>query len=889
MSKQSPHYSEDMQEKTSPFVTQVTAVLDNFNKLENIGDSSLATPYILGTYLRAYGPPETIDVIKRGKALQDLFRAVQSVFTEQGLDPDYGRVINVLFSEFTANKAVTEKKKVFGISRNSYNRKKKQAIAEFSACLLQYLKLPLRTAPPHHPHIFGRDEMIADCQEALIAGKSIGLYGLGGVGKTTLGSHLAKRLSFAQPFWFTFQKGLNDHLSSLLFVLDHYLRERLREHDLTGSNLLSLLLISKEYPRLEMALDFIQADLIRLAEVGESPILCFDEVDLLQADTEPYEPLRVFLEGLKALPNPMIFMGQRLPFEFDLEQELIGLTPAALAAWLQQRCITLSKADIAKLRHHVGGNPRLLKLFMALHQHDTPLPDLLKQLPEYRPTMDYLLERVWRRLAPTEKMLFSQLAVFRRGVQLESLPRFDVGKQQAKIDHPLLQTNQDGRVQLLPAFREIIYHHQLEVDERKNLHNIAADIRATYSEYTAAAHHFIQGGQSEIAVWQWNQHRQSEIEQGQGEVALQLFEALLLNKLPNEVQSVLKLNLSELYKLRGKYDKFYQPLREVSRHGSVFKAQEERLKGDVAELQSRYSRAIEAYKAGLETIEQLLYEKAIFHKNLSWIYQKVQDFDRAWYQAELAECEAKYMKGEISRERGPMQAAEQYYRESLAIAETIGYREGIAKNNEGLAIALVDLGREGEGEVCEEKALAIYVKMGRLTRIAGIRATQARRYNLKIPPQPEKAIEAAEKGLKLFQQLNEPRGETVACQNLAEAYQILEKWDEAERYAYQVVQTEEQAHLPDGLRVIGEIKLVRGELDEAQSYIQQSIDISQENQDPFLEAYAWRAMGRLHCTKGNEALAEQAFERAFALFEEKEAATEMTRTQEVRRECGAAE
>lgn len=80
------------------------------------------------------------------------------------------------------------------------------------------------------------------------------------------------------------------------------------------------------------------------------------------------------------------------------------------------------------------------------------------------------------------------------------------------------------------------------------------------------------------------------------------------------------------------------------------------------------------------------------------------------------------------------------------------------------------------------------------------------------------------------------------------------------------------------LRVLGEVELRRGHHTQAQQHIQKSIKIAIENQDPFLEAYGWRAMGQVQQAQQGKIEAKADFDKAIALFEEMGLENEIEKT-----------
>jgi tetratricopeptide (TPR) repeat protein len=159
---------------------------------------------------------------------------------------------------------------------------------------------------------------------------------------------------------------------------------------------------------------------------------------------------------------------------------------------------------------------------------------------------------------------------------------------------------------------------------------------------------------------------------------------------------------------------------------------------------------------------------------------------------------------------------------------------------------------------------------------------QALAYNL--AGQSNRVIPLAEAAQSIFDRLGEPWGRAVAAQNLAEAYQALGDMENAEHFAWKVVEQEERATLPDGLRVLGEIQLARGEPQRALTFLEQSAREARENQDRFLEGYAWRSIARAHCTLGDLEQAVSAITRTITLFQELDLAHEVEKSRGISQE-----
>ncbi len=106
----------------------------------------------------------------------------------------------------------------------------------------------------------------------------------------------------------------------------------------------------------------------------------------------------------------------------------------------------------------------------------------------------------------------------------------------------------------------------------------------------------------------------------------------------------------------------------------------------------------------------------------------------------------------------------------------------------------------------------------------------------------------------------------MALALLGEIHLGLGNLDRAETYARQVIDMEHTSCLPDGLRTLGEVKMHQGDLKTAEQLIRQSLEIAQSNQDRILQAYALRALGNLCNRSGMVDDAARNFEKSVSIF-----------------------
>jgi len=291
------------------------------------------------------------------------------------------------------------------------------------------------------------------------------------------------------------------------------------------------------------------------------------------------------------------------------------------------------------------------------------------------------------------------------------------------------------------------------------------------------------------------------------------------------------------------------------------------LAGTLASLQNEFEVAQSAYQEGLDRAYTFC-EKQIplLHKEMGWVYMRQDNLDDAWRESEIARYEVENLQGTIQKRRRNFLQAEQHYLAALELAESMGYQEGLAKTYNSLSSIYGFQERIDDAVTMHKQAIDIYQQIHRLVEVAGSQTNLALIY-LKNQDFTQ-AIHFAQESLDTFTILNIPRGQALACQILAESHLGLEQLDQARM-------------IPDALRVLGEVELKRGSHAKAQQNIQQSIRLAVENQDPFLEAYGWRALGQVQQSQYNIVEARELFGKAMFLFQEMGLENEVEKTRAV--------
>ena len=895
-------------QKSSSYFDHLKLVLEGFADAATLGEQSpLAAPYFLGNVL--HGRAATAAM--RGEALcAEIDKAVGALWAgplpttaqamlaavaEEEATQGRGRRYDCLILELNYFKRCFQPPPknqaeiyhdILHISRPTHDRHLREAVERLGAHLLQRLRPAIRPEQPAlHAPLLGRALLQNQILNDLQAGKSVSLTGAGGVGKTSLGVALTKPWLSPAVFWFTFRPTLNDQVDSLLFALGQFLHEQ-------GASTLWHQLVADggQVRDLHLALGLARNDLTALAH---RPLLCFDELDFLRPLTvdQPnlnHVQLLEFVDSLRA-HAPLLLIGQRAFWESDRLYLLEGLSQAEVATWLATHSILATSEELARLYRYTGGNPRLIELCGALYgaNRNETLTAVLDQLP-HSPALLPLWRRLERRLPNAERQLVYALSVFRSPApadawQGETEEQADALAQLCQRE--LVRRDEQGGVFLLPALREIVYD-DLEVEIQEEHHLRAARIRAERGEYTAGAYHLQRADQPEAAVELWFPSRADEIGRGQARAALAIFAHISQRRLSPRRRKELLLLRSELNELAGAPERVIDelaqaawPLNEPATPEAMSRL------GGALEAQGEAEAALETYQEGLDAVATLLRQAGQLHVQRSLTQLRQREMQQAWREAHLARFQAETMVGVVYDQRGDYATAHTHYTTALAIAEETVYLAGVAQSHHYLAMLA---GRQLAMERALphfEQAIAFYEHVGDRVNREIVRGNLASAY-IQSRRFPE-ALAPAGLALHFFQAMGNPFRTAQNASNLAEAHAELGNLDQAEHYAELVLQQEEPHSHPYALYTLGTVHLRRGDRQRAAAYYEQSRKVAAQNDDVYLQAFAWRALGEVYQQTGEIAQATAAFTQSLELFQALNIDEEARQTEQLLGQCDA--
>jgi len=486
----------------SPFGQTVEAALKNYSDTSKLAESPLAAPYLLAHHL----DPQTTSAEERGKTLKRLLEEAA-----QAMKGNHKASYQTIIQErYFYDQPEVSIYPLINLQKVAYHKYRKEAIEQLATILMQRLNPSLLLEGPpkvQDVRLFGINRALQPYLQKLEDNQMLLITGGGGVGKTTLGSQLAQSWNKTCTFWFTVRPGLNDHINSLLFALGYFLKT-------LGEPVLWQEVIAQQRNiETTSATAIVRQALQNLRERTIKPLLCFDELDLLQsAQQGEHAQLLAFIGSLRT-EVAILVMGQQVLLEAHSFCTLEDLSFAETQQMLAAADIRLNASESQFIHTYTHGNPRLIELFITLQRDEAmtnskPTIDgkaviALFQRTQNTPPLEFFLDRIIRRLEPAECAILKALAVFRTPAPADLWQNKTMGWAFNRLrQRRLVLADQMGCVTILSVYRTIIYN-LLASQDRLELHKTAAEIRAGRAAYTAAAYHWIQAGQPEKALLQW--------------------------------------------------------------------------------------------------------------------------------------------------------------------------------------------------------------------------------------------------------------------------------------------------------------------------------------------------------------------------------------------------
>ncbi|MEH1833580.1 MAG: tetratricopeptide repeat protein [Nostoc sp.] len=331
-----------------------------------------------------------------------------------------------------------------------------------------------------------------------------------------------------------------------------------------------------------------------------------------------------------------------------------------------------------------------------------------------------------------------------------------------------------------------------------------------------------------------------------------------------EVETAIEEQRLEIHRLalRGKVDKIAVEIAQrLARHWRN---------------QSQFREAVQLCKSTLQLAENylVLYELTCSEEQLGEV-SKAQEH----YQQALNSCPAEdktvkaaiiHNLGVLKANRGEIEEAITFYQQSLALNEQIGDVQGQALTLNSLGLLKDNRGETEEAIAHYEQSLTLREQIGdvqgQAVTLHNLGMTKARSGKI------EEAITLYQQSLALSEQIGDVQLKAATLSNLAhlkgnrgEIEEAITLFKQSFALAKQIGYVRGQAAMSHNL---GTIKADRGEIEEANALFEQSLAFSQQIGDVLLKAATLHEMGRLKANKGEIEGAIALYQQSLAIKEQ---------------------
>jgi tetratricopeptide (TPR) repeat protein len=673
-----------------------------------------------------------------------------------------------------------------------------------------------RSNIPPYPSIFiDREAEIFRIEEALATPdiNAIIIYGVGGVGKTTLAGFVAERHSESNSFpggvvWVDCT--LDNSLPQILMTIAHTL-------GLESASLSSATLRDAIVSRLQ-----------------STPILLiFDNYEEVAQNDEVLS----FIGRLPKATKALVVSRQRIripgrPFQIYLQE----FTPIVASEYLRhsldpKQWMEISQQGLLEdLYKKTGGLPLALALVSGMLNQGLPLTEVLAQLEEKTTSSDlaeYLLKRLAKDLPKEQQHFLDALSVFIHPTYGDAIASIAKVKNWHAVGQELEQLAfiqvVDGRYALHPLVRTY-WHDQLTPDRLSLLQRRMVRYFLGYAKKFQA------------------DFDQLDREWPNIEYAIEIAYS---DELWQEFFNFL-LTLGQFFNARGYENEYLQWLNRAIEVSSRLSNRELTAAllhnlGVQYQQQGHLSKALEVY---LQSLEE---ERAIKDR--------------------LGEANTLAQMGTIYHLQGDLAEAEEIYQKALQISRSLGDRRGESSLIGNLGLISKDMRRYEEAERLFFQALEITRQLGDLQTEANLLTNLGTIYRILL--RLEDAIALFRQALEITRQLGDRQAEVNLLTNLGLIYTYMKWYSRAEENFQEAVaicrelgDRRAEANL---LTQLGTIATNMERYEEAESLFRQALEITRELSDRRAEANLLTQLGTIATDMERYEEAESLFQEALTI------------------------
>lgn len=397
-----------------------------------------------------------------------------------------------------------------------------------------------QTIPAQHT-LIGRKAALANCAVSLDKYGSVTITGMTGIGKSSVGAHLAQRYAeSAKVFWHQCMAG--EGFDSVIRKLAGFMAWHGNEE--LWAMIQSALLTGSPPPPRDLQVDYLIQNL-----QDRDYLLCLDDYHHLEAASQTDSILSQFIARLR----PIVFDGKlrtivisdQVPAFHTITAPVIltGLGETESLALLEANGLPLDAEIASQLFRHTQGNPQLLLLAAQVVQRSASPQRVLARLSTAPSILDYIVRELDSQLSADEreKMRGAAILLDHAGTRwvieaitqsTDSLPAL----LQLTNRHLLeaLEGKFDWEYHQHSVLQAIYYYGLLAPPQRREMHlRAAAYYRLEEVDDYKAALHFYNAGDHLRAAQVLSEDIWRIINLGYREPALLLLNGLVGQSLPS--------------------------------------------------------------------------------------------------------------------------------------------------------------------------------------------------------------------------------------------------------------------------------------------------------------------------------------------------------------------
>ena len=442
------------------------------------------------------------------------------------------------------------------------------------------------------------------------------------------------------------------------------------------------------------------------------------------------------------------------------------------------------------------------------------------------PSLLPAFQRLWRRLAPSERRALQRLSVYRSYAPEEIVEPETL---RALVRLRLIERDGAGGITLLPALAPIVVD-DISPEVRELLHDQAAHVRLERGEYTAAAHHFVAANKENLAVQVWFPQRMRAIARGEADAARLCFGNISRQRLDAPERKALDLIRAELRRRAGENDAGLRELEQADWSAdSESSARLWMLRGEMQDVLGFPDQALISYDQGLQVTSRLLGQLVSLRHRRGILLKNRRNLKAGWQESERGEFDLQVLRGLIRVEEGNYDGALHAYARARELAEQLD-DDGRRAQAERWISALYGRRQQlGKAVFHAERAIAIYDRLGDRVNFEKMHGSLASIYV--HTKQFQAALEVGVPAYEFFLATRHPYDAACAGANLAEASFELGAIDDAQRYAGQVLELGERFAAPYAHFTLGQVAVARHDTAVAITHFEHSRQLAEANED----------------------------------------------------------